>query len=137
MCMYAEKERGKVVIYVTTLGVVRETYERCLRLRKILWTLLVRFDERDVFMSRDTQIQLLDRLHVKTVNVPHVFLEGQYLGRPASTTPCDTCGGFRLLPCTVCRGSKKSVHRNNFTLEFVALKCSACDESGLVPCDDC
>lgn len=75
-----ERERGKVVVYVTTLGIVRDTYERCLRIRKILWTLLVRFEERDVFMARDTQIQLLDRLHARGVTVPHVFLEGQYLG---------------------------------------------------------
>ncbi|ROT84130.1 Glutaredoxin domain-containing cysteine-rich protein [Penaeus vannamei] len=154
-----ERERGKVVVYVTTLGIVRDTYERCLRIRKILWTLLVRFEERDVFMARDTQIQLLDRLHARGVTVPHVFLEGQYLGdaeqierlnecgelrrllqpyrRAASASTCDTCGGFRLLPCTVCNGSKKSVHRNDWTLEFVALKCSSCDESGLVKCQDC
>ncbi|XP_069175396.1 glutaredoxin domain-containing cysteine-rich protein CG31559-like [Procambarus clarkii] len=154
-----ERERGKVVVYVTTLGIVRDTYERCLRLRKILWTLLVRFEERDVFMARDTQLQLLDRLRVGSVTVPHLFIEGQYLGdaeqiermnecgelrrllqpyrRATSCTPCDTCGGFRLLPCSVCNGSKKSVHRNDFTLEFVALKCSSCDESGLVKCMDC
>ncbi|MPC23443.1 Glutaredoxin domain-containing cysteine-rich protein [Portunus trituberculatus] len=132
-----ERERGKVVVYLTTLGIVRDTYERCLRIRKILWTLLVRFEERDVFMARDTQLQLLDRLHSSQVSVPHVFLEGQYLGRACQVSPCDTCGGFRLLPCSVCNGSKKSVHRNDFTLEFVALKCSSCDESGLVRCLEC
>lgn len=156
---YKDKERGKVVVYTTTLGIVRDTYERCLRIRKILWTLLVRFEERDVFMARDTQLQLLDRLHSPNVSVPHVFLEGQYLGdaeqieqlnecgelrrllqpyrRACQISPCETCGGFRLLPCSVCNGSKKSVHRNDFTLEFVALKCSSCDESGLVRCGDC
>ncbi|KAK4304380.1 hypothetical protein Pmani_023664, partial [Petrolisthes manimaculis] len=154
-----ERERGKVVVYVTTLGIVRGTYERCLRIRKILWTLLARFEERDVFMARDTQLQLLDRLRVRTLTVPHVFLEGQYLGdaeqieqlnecgelrrllqpyrRSCVASLCDTCGGYRLLPCTVCNGSKKSMHRNDFTLEFVALKCSSCDESGLVKCLDC
>lgn len=156
---FMERERGKVVVYVTTLGIIRDTYERCLRIRKILWTLLVRFEERDVFMARDTQIQLLDRLHARGITVPHVFLEGQYLGdaevierlnecgelrrllqpyRKASTNSfCNSCGGFRLLPCSACNGSKKSVHRNDFTLEFVALKCSSCDESGLVKCLDC
>ena len=77
---YVEKERGKIIVYVTTLGIIRETFERCLRVRKILWTLLVEFEERDVFMARDTQIQLLDRLHARGVSVPHVFLEGQNLG---------------------------------------------------------
>lgn len=52
-------------------------------------------------------------------------------------TPCKMCGGYRLLPCQVCNGSKKSVHRNHFTTEFVALKCMNCDEVGLVKCSAC
>ena len=31
-------------------------------------------------MNRDTQLQLLDRLDSKVVSLPHVFIEGQYLG---------------------------------------------------------
>nr|CAD7403931.1 unnamed protein product [Timema poppensis] len=50
---------------------------------------------------------------------------------------CRVCGGYRLLPCAVCNGSKKSVHRNDFTAEFVALKCMNCDEVGLVKCYSC
>ena len=53
------------------------------------------------------------------------------------TTVCQKCGGFGLLPCPICNGSKKSVHRNNFTERFVALRCSNCDESALVKCDAC
>jgi glutaredoxin domain-containing cysteine-rich protein 1 len=50
---------------------------------------------------------------------------------------CRKCGGFRMLPCHVCNGSKKSVHRNDFTEKFVALRCSRCDDSALVKCDLC
>nr|CAD7426212.1 unnamed protein product [Timema monikensis] len=50
---------------------------------------------------------------------------------------CRVCGGYRLLPCAVCNGSKKSVHRNDFTAEFMALKCMNCDEVGLVKCYSC
>ena len=46
---------GKVVIYTTTLGVIRETYARCVKVRQILRTLLIRVEERDVFMSRENQ----------------------------------------------------------------------------------
>ena len=86
---------GKVVIYTTTLGVIRETYarqvkailssslslsatllikrnfppkqlismpppsvypsRRCVKVRQILRTLLIRVEERDVFMSRENQ----------------------------------------------------------------------------------
>ena len=41
---------------------------------------MVQFEERDVFMARDTQLQLLDRLGTKVVSLPHIFIEGQYLG---------------------------------------------------------
>lgn len=54
-----------------------------------------------------------------------------------STYTCQICGGYRLLPCPSCSGSKKSVHRNHFTTEFVALKCMNCDEVGLVKCYSC
>ena len=53
------------------------------------------------------------------------------------TVDCRKCGGFRMLPCHVCNGSKKSVHRNDFTETFVALRCSRCDDSALVKCDLC
>ncbi|KAF2361389.1 Glutaredoxin [Trinorchestia longiramus] len=147
-------------MFVTSLGIVRHTFERCQSIRKILWNLMVQFEERDVFMNRDTQLQLLDRLNSKIVSLPHVFIEGQYLGgadlieqlnengelrrllqpyrvQSPHPSPCDACGGYRMLPCPVCCGSKKSLNRNHFTLEFVALKCCCCDESGLVPCSEC
>lgn len=50
---------------------------------------------------------------------------------------CQICGGYRLMPCPSCSGSKKSLHRNHFTTEFVALKCMNCDEVGLVKCYNC
>uniref|UniRef100_A0A0P4WLS5 Glutaredoxin domain-containing protein n=1 Tax=Scylla olivacea TaxID=85551 RepID=A0A0P4WLS5_SCYOL len=110
---FMERERGKVVVYLTTLGIVRDTYERCLRIRKILWTLLVRFEERDVFMARDTQLQLLDRLHSSHVSVPHVFLEGQYLGVGAK----GLLPTFSLFPSTFLIQGLTST----FTLSFLSL----------------
>lgn len=56
---------------------------------------------------------------------------------PNGLCTCQLCGGYRLLPCPSCNGSKKSVHRNHFTTDFVALKCMNCDENGLVQCYNC
>lgn len=56
---------------------------------------------------------------------------------PDACTTCQVCGGYRLLPCPMCNGSKKSVHRNHFTTEMIALKCMNCDEVGLVQCYAC
>lgn len=50
---------------------------------------------------------------------------------------CPYCGGFQRLLCPICHGSKRSVHRNEFTVEFVALKCAKCDVFGMIRCPHC
>ena len=60
-----------------------------------------------------------------------------FLQKTIPTSDCPECGGFRYLPCQVCSGSKKSLHRNNFTDQFQALRCSHCDENGLQRCPQC
>ncbi|CAH0560347.1 unnamed protein product [Brassicogethes aeneus] len=156
---YKEKEAGKVVVYTTTMGILRNTYQACMKVKQILRTLLVKFEERDVFMSAEFQAEIQERMHCDHILVPQVFVDGQHIGDAEtierlnesgelrrilknfkSTDACSTCkscGGYRLMPCTVCNGSKKSVHRNHFTAEFVALKCMNCDEVGLVRCPSC
>lgn len=47
-------------------------------------------------------------------------------------TVCLFCGGYQWQLCPICNGSKRSVHRNDFTAEFVALKCAKCDVNGLI-----
>ncbi|KAJ8922721.1 hypothetical protein NQ315_007756 [Exocentrus adspersus] len=156
---YKEKEAGKVVVYTTTMGIVRDTYQACMKVKQILRTLLVKYEERDVFMSSEYQAEIQERMQCKDILVPQMFVDGQHIGdaeiierlnesgelrrilKPFKSmdvcTTCKVCGGFRLLPCQICNGSKKSVHRNHFTTEFVALKCMNCDEVGLVRCNSC
>ncbi|KAJ1526090.1 hypothetical protein ONE63_009255 [Megalurothrips usitatus] len=62
------------------MGVVRGTYQRCVRVKQILRTLLVRFDEKDVFMSREVQAELMERMRQDAIQVPQVFVEGQHVG---------------------------------------------------------
>ncbi|XP_023943567.2 glutaredoxin domain-containing cysteine-rich protein CG31559 [Bicyclus anynana] len=156
---YKEKDAGKVVLYTTTMGVVRSTYQRCLLVKKVLRNLLVKYEERDVFMSTEYQDEIRDRMRSDQILVPQLFIDGQHVGdaetveklnesgelrkmlKPYKSADacntCQMCGGFRLLPCRICKGSKKSLHRNHFTAEFVALKCMNCDEVGLVRCEAC
>ncbi|XP_045778186.1 glutaredoxin domain-containing cysteine-rich protein CG31559-like [Maniola jurtina] len=156
---YKEKDAGKVVLYTTTMGVVRNTYQRCLLVKKILRNLLVKYEERDVFMSMEYQDEIRDRMKSDQILVPQLFIDGHHIGdaetveklnesgdlrkmlkpykSPDACHTCQLCGGFRLLPCRICNGSKKSLHRNHFTAEFVALKCMNCDEVGLVRCEAC
>lgn len=77
---YKEKDAGKVVIYSTTMGIVRDTYAKCSNVKQILRTLLVKFEERDVFMSTEFQQEIKDRMQSEEIKVPQLFVDGQYIG---------------------------------------------------------
>jgi len=159
---YQSSERGKCVLYVTSLGICRQTKARCDLVRKILRNLMVRYDERDVFMSREHFHELSDRLSGLDgfMELPQLFLHGQLLGGssvieclnesgelrvllkplqvPVSVDDvCEKCGGFRMVPCTLCGGSKKSGLRSRLNIHSVMLRCAHCDQGGLARCDLC
>lgn len=77
---YKEKDTGKVVLYSTSMGIVRDTYAKCANVKQILRTLLIKFDERDIFMSKDYQQDIKDRMQSQEVQVPQLFVDGQYIG---------------------------------------------------------
>ncbi|XP_064483185.1 glutaredoxin domain-containing cysteine-rich protein CG12206-like [Ornithodoros turicata] len=157
---YSREEAGRVVLYTTSMGVIRHTWEQCRRVKNILQTLLVRFEERDVFMNRSFQKEIMERTGMPHVVVPHMFVEGHLLGgaelverlnetgelrqmlKPYKKTcvggTCPMCGGYQYLPCPVCGGSKKSTqHRHRFSSSIIYLRCLNCDEGGLVRCEMC
>ena len=94
MQSYAEREHGKVVVYTTSMGVVRQTYQRCLQVQRILGTLLINYEERDVSMNRQVQQELKERMNRNRVVIPQVFVEGQLLG--VSITYISLRQGFAL-----------------------------------------
>ena len=73
---YVEREQGKVVVYTTSMGVVRETFQRCLQVQRILGTLLVAYEERDVAMNRQVQVRSFPHhfhlLHSYDINISDV-----------------------------------------------------------------
>jgi len=80
---YRSAEKGKVLLYTTGVKVVRDTYDKCLRVKKILQTHMVRYEERDISMSRDNHRQLAERLGLagtSTVELPQVFADGLHIG---------------------------------------------------------
>ncbi|GAB1604516.1 glutaredoxin domain-containing cysteine-rich protein CG31559 [Argonauta hians] len=156
---YLKCEKGKIIVYTTSMRVVRQTYDRCQIVQKILQTHLVRYEERDLFMSKENQRELRERLGNSEVMIPQVFADGLNLGTAETLEilnesgelreilknfekitvhkDCLKCGGYNYVPCSVCHGSKRSIHRNNFTEEFAELRCVFCDENGLLKCDHC
>lgn len=77
---YKDKDGGKIVVYLTSMGVVRSTYAKCQTVKKILKTLMVKFEERDVFMSHVHQQEIRDRMQSDEIDVPQLFVDGQYIG---------------------------------------------------------
>ena len=73
-------ERDMIVLYTTSMKVVRETHDKCLLVKKILETQRVEFEERDIFASKDFHRDLVERLSDEDVELPQVFADGFYLG---------------------------------------------------------
>ena len=62
------------------MGIVRSTYAKCQNVKQILRTLMVKFEERDVFMSYNYQQDIRARMQSDDINVPQLFVDGQYIG---------------------------------------------------------
>lgn len=67
-------------MYTTTMGIIRDTYQACMKVKQILRTLLIKFEERDVFMSIECQQEIRERMRCDYILVPQVFVDGQHVG---------------------------------------------------------
>ncbi|XP_051129165.1 uncharacterized protein LOC127250060 [Andrographis paniculata] len=143
-----------VVIYTTSLGGVRRTYEDCNRVRQLLETHQVVFDERDVALDAGFRSELRELLG-EGAGVPRLFVKGRYIGgveeavalnetgrlsrilnwarvaRGVGRQGCGGCGGARFVPCLGCGGSCKIVIGESKE------RCGECNENGLVQCPIC
>ncbi|KNA13419.1 hypothetical protein SOVF_117160 [Spinacia oleracea] len=147
-----------VVLYTTTLGGVRRTFEDCNRVRAILENHRVVFDERNVSLHGPFLGELKELVSVDNgtgVPVPRLFVKGRYLGgaeevvelnesgrlgrilssaqveRGLGWHGCEGCGGARFVPCMECGGSCKLIVGNDKE------RCPKCNENGLIHCPLC
>ncbi|CAI9094353.1 OLC1v1030078C1 [Oldenlandia corymbosa var. corymbosa] len=143
-----------VVIYTTSLGGVRRTFEDCNTVRTILeWHRFV-FDERDVSLHGEYLNELKELLG-EGAAVPRMFIKGRYIGgaeevvnlnetgrlgrilnwarveRGTGRLGCEGCGGARFVPCMDCGGSCKVVVGEEKE------RCRSCNENGLILCPLC
>ncbi|KAF3433362.1 hypothetical protein FNV43_RR24464 [Rhamnella rubrinervis] len=143
----------RVVIYYTSLRVVRKTFEACRVVRSILKGFRVPMDERDVSMDAQSLDELQGIIGCKNLSLPLVFIGGRYIGgaeeikqlhergelrRLIQGLPvvdprgCDLCGGLRFVVCDICDGSHKVY------MEKCGFRtCMACNENGLTKCPTC
>ncbi|CAL5190174.1 unnamed protein product [Lathyrus oleraceus] len=143
----------RIVVYYTSLRVVRRTFEDCRAVRSILRCFPAAIDERDVSIDDRFRDELHEILGRKNVTLPRVFIGGVYIGgveevkrmldngklnRLIERLPksnqigCDCCGGFRFIMCDECNGSHKV-----FTEKSGFRSCSSCNSNGLIRCPAC
>ncbi|CAK9167455.1 unnamed protein product [Ilex paraguariensis] len=158
---------NKVVIYTTTLRGVRKTFETCNAVRAAIEGLGVSICERDISMDRGFKEELREIMKGKEngeLVPPRVFVKGRYIGGAEEVMRiveegglkdllvglpklragyvCEGCGGVRFLPCFQCNGSCKRVMVVKEELgqkqgRTVVVRCSDCNENGLVLCPIC
>ncbi|XP_009779853.1 uncharacterized protein At5g39865 [Nicotiana tabacum] len=147
----------KIVIYFTSLRVIRSTFDDCKAVRTILRSFRVSIDERDVSMDAGFMEELRTILGVREktkLPLPRVFIGGRYIGGAdeirelheagelkkyvEGLTPaagfgaCQVCDGHRFILCDECSGSHKCYsEKGGFRT------CSACNENGLIRCPSC
>ncbi|KAK9683457.1 hypothetical protein RND81_10G142300 [Saponaria officinalis] len=150
---------NKVVLYYTSLRVVRRTYEDCMAVRSILRGYRVRMEERDLSMDA-AYVEELEKVSgskgEKAVKkLPRVYINGKYIGGVdeikhlqetgvlvkmlREIMPCEgggvclVCGGCKYVVCECCDGSHK-VYIGK--LEGFRT-CHLCNVNGLVKCSFC
>ncbi|CAO2840051.1 unnamed protein product [Amaranthus hypochondriacus] len=148
--------QARVVVYLTSLRVIRPTFEACRAVMSILHGFQIVIDERDLMMDLGFMSELRELLGLKLneqLTLPRVFINGRYVGGseeiihlheigelkklvsglpPKKNNTCDTCGGYRFILCSDCSGSHKK-----FSEKIGFRSCSMCNENGLVRCPDC
>ena len=157
--LYHEEKVDKVVAYVTSLDAVRKPFDDCNAVLKLMELLRLKVQVKNVYLEPRFRQELEERL--PGGRVPHLFVKSYCVGgldaveqlndsgelskltrgckqRAAGAGKCTSCGGFGYVLCTWCQGSTKS-RSHNFADDPLknTLKCTVCNQNGLVQCTKC
>uniref|UniRef100_A0ACD6AP18 Uncharacterized protein n=1 Tax=Avena sativa TaxID=4498 RepID=A0ACD6AP18_AVESA len=124
---------GRVVVYLTSLRGIRQTYEDCWAASAILSSYGVRVDERDLSMHAGYKDELRAALGLATPGLPQVFVDGWHLGGAEEVRRMHESGELAeaLEPCEAAPGAGKSIPG------LPAEPCAGCGGARFVPCDAC
>ncbi|XVE99811.1 hypothetical protein REPUB_Repub03eG0233500 [Reevesia pubescens] len=144
----------RIIVYLTSLRVVRKTYEDCRTVSSILGGFRVPIDERDLSLDSSFLDELQGIIGRKSFTLPLVFIGGMYIGGAeeikrlhecgelkkligrlplvVGSSVCDICEGLRFVLCRQCNGSHKIYsEKSGFR------SCTDCNVNGLIRCPSC
>ncbi|XP_057523839.1 uncharacterized protein At5g39865-like [Amaranthus tricolor] len=147
----------RVVLYTTSLRGIRKTFEDCQAIKFLLDSFRVLYHERDVSMHLLYRDELWKVLGGRVLP-PRLFIKGRYIGgadevvmlnevgmlkkllqgMPGSdldsSVKCFKCGGFQFFVCSDCNGSCKVYKGDQGNEGSLFVKCTKCNENGLIIC---
>ncbi|GLT89220.1 hypothetical protein SLE2022_072130 [Rubroshorea leprosula] len=143
----------RIIVYFTSLRVVRKTFQDCQTVRSILRGLRVPTDERDLSLDAMFLDELVGIVGQKNLTLPKVFIGGRFIGgaeeikrlhesgdlyKLVAGLPllgpivCDLCDGLGFVLCARCDGSHKI-----YSQKSGFRSCNICNENGLIRCPSC
>nr|KYP56968.1 Uncharacterized protein At5g39865 family [Cajanus cajan] len=147
-----------IILYTTSLRGIRKTFQDCNTIRFLLRSFKIMYHERDVSLHMEFREELWKILGGKVIP-PKLFIKGRYIGgadevvglhemgwlgkflegtpRNSSDSPCSGCDNMRFAICSNCCGSCKVFSGNRDNNDRCFVRCSECNENGLVKCPVC
>ncbi|KFW75066.1 Glutaredoxin domain-containing cysteine-rich protein 2 [Manacus vitellinus] len=122
---------GKIIIYTNNLKIIRAPMDQKELMRRIIQTEGI---NDCTFLYRERK-ERFGGGHKK--DVEKKITCNQYVQEGDAEHGCSQCKGSGSAPCSLCHGSKFSMLANRFRESYRALRCPACNESGLEPCHIC
>ncbi|NWR74102.1 GRCR2 protein, partial [Centropus unirufus] len=122
---------GKIIIYTNNLKIIRAPIDQKELMRRIVQTEGIN----DWSFVHQERKERFGGGHKKGVEKKAVC--NRYLQEGDAEHCCYQCKGSGSAPCSLCHGSKFSMLANRFRESYRALRCPACNESGLQPCQIC
>lgn len=147
----------KVIIYYTSLGLIRKTKSDCLYVKNTFRNLLLKTEERDIVDARYRQEY---RMFFSGLMPPQVIIGGKHIGGRReieklvetgkirnitkcisnvtyTEEKCRVCGGHGYINCSRCNGSGRAkTLRYGASRRLNYLKCTYCKD-GLLRCTHC
>ncbi|CAP33626.2 Protein CBG15114 [Caenorhabditis briggsae] len=164
-----EEASGKnsgVVVYLTSCGVLRRSFDRCKAVTSLLEAFRVKFEVRDLNINLFHVAELAEKLKLNQDfqkelifdSLPLIYVDGYFLGNEktivelndskvlerilekyktsSANSKCSECGNRGYVVCRMCHGSRR--HHVASEARFgLILRCSFCDENGISRCRKC